>query len=277
MDRRILILVGLAVLAALAGCSDPEASIRLEETTAEAVAAQQSIEAEELHPQVHEAIENGSSTLPSLRLPDDLLEENSTVAYEGRYYSLDQERAGTFELTHVAVTAETVDGEADRRLEELPMADRRAVSEAAVTVESEREREHRAMAPYTPGARNRSVLLDREPLRVAIDERTVAVRVLNTTNETETGYTYTASQVAPNASVYGQRLIEEYAFTLREPPNGSADVLDTAIGDGYYGEETEAVVALRERFEREPSLEPDDFGGEWLVRYEGQLYYARVD
>jgi hypothetical protein len=139
---------------------------------------------------------------------------------------------------------------------------------------------------YTDAEREQSVLVsDSEYSYITWDDGTEAVwAVDNATETTLNTYHYTGEQVA-TAAAYGRQMRERFTFELSGLSEAQREIVETAITDGVYNvgpNETppDAFVALVDLFrgnEQVRGLDEDgegDLSGNYLVRYQGEVYWT---
>jgi hypothetical protein len=92
-------------------------------------------------------------------------------------------------------------------------------------------------------------------------------------------YRYDSTLVAESPETYGASLREEYAFELSGLSDAERSVVEEALNSTYYADSTddEGFGALVERFQSRRAVTSDEFGGSWVVRYDGQVYWAEMD
>lgn len=102
-------------------------------------------------------------------------------------------------------------------------------------------------------------------------------------NATLKTYQYTAKRLAPTVEAYGQQLRERYTFELSGLSDAERDIVKQAITEHGYTVEAEksppdAFLSLADQFRQHEAVESyrDGVSGEYLVRYEGQLYGTKV-
>ncbi|MFC6728630.1 hypothetical protein ACFQDG_08265, partial [Natronoarchaeum mannanilyticum] len=88
-------------------------------------------------------------------------------------------------------------------------------------------------------------------------------------------YRYEATKAADDAATFAERVRQEHLFELSGLSDAEREIVDEAIDGGYYdGSVSDAFSSLAERFRAHDAVEPSDWGGEFLVRYEGTDYWA---
>ncbi len=288
--RALLALCALALLVSLGGCS-AAGSLDMTAVNDTQLAEQASRDLPRVDDEsgedpgadyravVQGAVRNGSATQNGTSPMVDT--EGLPFAVDGAYYDLSVEPVGNHSELLVDVKIDyngTTDGPAVA-YEDLSPADK-ALLDTLLQAEHEDQGEgydFGAGARYTDAEANASVLLagdyaavryrgERYP--IAVDSRPVTV----------TTYRYTAEQVAPNAEAYAQSLRETYQFTLSGLSTEERKVVDEAIRGTYYAESTDdsAFQSVLQRFRSHDAVRSDEYSGSWVVRYDGDLYWAEL-
>lgn len=291
MQRQMLYaLVGLAVLASLAGCSaagslsmDPvDDDEELAELTSRSP-EETGYPDEEARAIVERALENGTATANGTEPP---VSEGLPVAAGGSYYDLGWEIVDSHTEYDVGfmmdINATDVSGETIP-VEELPEPDRRAVQELIDEMETRQPEPREGFevetgARYTDAAVRESVLVESQTYNGVVSEgETYRIRV-ESRSVTVNTYEYSATTVAANTSAYAAQLRQSYDFTLNSLSGDERDIVDEAANGTYYADSTDddAFDSLVDRFIAHDALERDR-DGKWLVRYDGQLYVATMD
>lgn len=281
--RRRHYLASAAVLLAgpLAGCAHPNAVLRMSEATDEEIAERASTNVDhddEARRIVSDVLENGSATETGTSPP---IPTDRAVEYEGRYYVLTVDETNRRERTRYGLVVELSaeapgPGENAVEYEDLPGVDREYLesllppegdgdegrTEHAVQWYSEAETERSALLP---DLEYEAVVYDGERYPIGVEEQTRPV----------SEYRYEAETVAGNASEYGASVRAQYAFTLSGLSDDEREIVAEAIDGGYYeGGANDAFSSLARRFREHEGLDTDEWGGDFLVRYEGTLYLA---
>lgn len=275
MLRKFLLALALCAAVAGAGCVEPEATASLEPVTPSEVTEKATINAGILDDAVKEAAENGSSNTTTRDLPRDVTERDKPVLYNETVYNLSEERVGEVEVTEIEVTANTTQQEADLNYDQLSEKDKETIEGAIV--EAGEENKVIISSSYTPEELVNSVFENSQTVNVAFEGEVYNVTVRDRDMDVREEYVYYAEEIGENKTAYGNSLIRDKAFTLREAPNGSSEVLNEAINGTYYGDETEGFNALRDRFEQEDAVYERNESAKWLVRYNGELYWAELE
>jgi hypothetical protein len=285
MERRALAALGLLVLVALAGCS-AAGSLSMEEATDKRLAEAASRPAAPANADgdravVRGAVENGSATATARSPP---VERGLPFAYEGTYYAINWTVTDRRSATSVSLEID-YNGSAPANsavgYDALSPRDRELLA-GVLPPRTERRTEGYDFGVggiYTRAERNRSVLLSGQYEAVRFEGETypVAVETEPTTLRT---YRYTVTTVADSTAAYADRLRERYLFTLSGLSENERSVVEEAIGENgsYYAEsdDDEAFRGVLEKFDGHPAIESDEFHGTWLVRYDGEVYVARL-
>lgn len=285
MSRRLVALLGFALLALLAGCSAP-GSISLTAVddaglADEASRSLPSYEAAEERALVLDAIENGSAEANGTRPPVD--PEGYPFAVDGAYYDLSAEPVDSRTDARVSLEIDyngTVDGRAVA-YEDLSAADRDLV-DAVLPPRSDRRVEGYDVGAgerYTASEADSSVLLageydairyEGERYPIAVERRDVTV----------TTYRYTAEEVAASDEAYAAQLRDRYRFTLSGLSDAERTVIKGATDEGSYYAETdddEAFRSVLDRFRAHDAVRQEEYRGEWVVRFRGTVYWAELD
>jgi hypothetical protein len=288
MDRRKLLgIVLVALLAAMAGCSG-EGSISMDPVENDSLAEQASHEISVIDPGqdrslVREAIENGSTTGVGSDPP---VSGEFPLRYDGAFYNLSYAEVGT-QPGHVGgiridYNATSVDGEVVE-YESLPAIDRTTLNGLLTLPEFP---DSRLEPGYDFGIELRYTESDAEASVLVADQEYDAVRYEGETYpievEAESGavntYRYESTVVAETASEYATALREEYEFELAELSDAERDVLENALNDTNYIEDSDnnGFDSLVDRFRAQRPVVDDGSSGSYVVRYDGQHYWVEV-
>ena len=281
-DLVAAVAVGSAV--PLAGCADPSAVLTMEPATVERLVGL----AEEVDPGSEEAgivdaaIANSSNTtMMTSRSPPLYLGGYTEVpfVYDGRYYDVDVERTPVgsdreYLVIVDYVGSDPVDGETPYR--ELSTKDRRVIDRMLPDddpVGFEGERVH----PYTDRERERSVLVGGERATVAVNGSRFAVTTEQGPSIDRHEYQYTIERVADGPDGFADHLRTVYSFTLTGLGQDERAIVREAVDGGYLeGSVNDAFVGLARRFEDHRAVKRDDWGGHWIVEYDGSTYHAEL-
>lgn len=278
----------VALLAVTAGCS-AAGSLSMESVDDTRLAEEASVELPEDPDEsdggvVNRAIENGTATVVDRRPP---VSEELPFRHGERFYAVNYTEAGTEPGYDVSVrvdyNASSVDGDVVD-YEDLPAVDRRLLADAMARSDMPEERleagyDFGVGRTYTGGEAEPSAFVDGPRIDAVRYEGEVYPVDVSAESMTLTAYRYEATLVAETPEAYGSQLREEYAFTLTGLSDTEREVVDGALNDTNYIEDSdnEGFASLVERFRDRRAVEETDYSGSYVVRYEGQLYWAEMD
>lgn len=285
MRRRHYLASTAALLAGpLAGCAHPNAVLRMN-AVSDAELAEHASRIVDRQPEYRDlvggAVENGSATATGRSPP---LETDEPVAFEGRYYELTATETGRREQTEYDIAidydpgTETPGGEAIDYAD-LPEVDR-AVMDALLPPPENRPGDEGSDVgigrAYSEEEAAESVLVSEQEYDAVVYEgERYPVDVGDGRTVTTYEYRYEAEEIAASAAEYGASVREEYAFTLSGLSDAEREVVEEAVDGGYYeGSADDEFVSVAERFRDHRGYETDEWGGNWVVRYEGAVYWA---
>ncbi len=286
--RQVLAAAAAGVAGALAGCSDPRASLRLEAVDDAGIAERYATPADHLPDErrriVVGAVKDGSATDETAGSP---FEPDRPVGHEGRYYELAHEVVDEREATRYGVRVDYDPGESAGEVGEIDYADLPAVDREALggLVPPEGEPtdgegfDLGKPAVYAPEDAEQSVLVPEQEYDVVVhDGQRYLLDVGDAESVTLTTYRYTVEQVAADHAEMADRVRERYLFELSDLPAAQREIVDAAR-DGRFreGEPSGTFRDLVGRFRDHDAVEADEYGGEWLVRYEGREYWADLE
>jgi len=293
--RRTLVALALLAMAALAGCAEPAGTLRIEPVndTELAELASHPTNASDVPPDAyHEirergiarrAIENGSVSVTTVRPPIDAAKP---YEYRGAYYDLSYEQVGAQPgvETEVEIDYNETEPEGPRvAFSELSAADREKLGPTLDTDPRvfRSGAEIGARVTYAEPAAANSTLLSHAggPVVVVHESEEYALTVAETRDTTLEIYRYEATQRAGSAEAYAEDLRDEYAFTLSGLSDAEASIVEEALDGSYYADDTddEGFAALVDRFRDRDGIRKDEYSGDFLVRYEGGLYWVEMD
>jgi hypothetical protein len=297
--------VGLFALVALAGCSAP-GSVGLTPVDDGALAdeASRSVDGpraqvdDETARVVREAVEDGAANATG-RGQDPPVDERAGIdevypyQYRGAFYEMRATVVDRETVHRVEIRADYNASDADLedatgepvRLAALPPADRRAL-EGVVPPRTDRRvdgYELGASATYTDAELAASDLVRegaRQPTeRVLVHDGERYLLEVGAPEETiRYTYRYTAEEVAPNEAAYAASLRERYLFELDGLSEPEREVVSAARNGTYYadGGDDEAFASVVDRFREQDAFRRDEYNGEWIVRWNGQVYWASL-
>ena len=279
--RGFLALTASGATALLTGCADPRAVLILNEATDEELAdtAREVGSDEEEAEVIREAAEGNGTYVGSGRVPPMRMEGSQPILYDGRYYDVQMESEKVSEDAEYVLRVEYVGDESvegETEYDALPEADRDALSELLPPEEPEGF-EGETGRLYTEDERYESVL-------IGDGAQTVVVEGARYTVETERGetidrneYVYEFEEVADSRGEYISWMREEFTFKLDDLSDDERAVVSEAIDGGYYeGGVNDAFESLVERFRDHRAIRSDEWGGEWLVEYDGTVHLAEL-
>lgn len=288
MNPRIpLLLIAVALLAGLAGCSaagsidmSPANDAELADHASRSLPTSDDSRTAERHDLVRGAVRNGSATANDTSPPVD--PDGLPFAVEGAYYDLSVEAVGNHTETRVRLDVDyngSTDGEAVA-YDDLSPADRELVDAVLPPQHDHRTEGYDVgtRALYTDEEVTESALLGGDYDAVAYEGERYPIRVEDDGPETVTRYRYTATEVAPSAEAYGADLRETKAFTLSGLSDAEREIVAEAVDGSYYAEsdDDEAFASLLDRFRSHEAVEADEYAGTWVVRYDGEIHWAQL-
>ncbi|MFB6095828.1 MAG: hypothetical protein ABEJ74_00380 [Haloferacaceae archaeon] len=299
MDRREFLATGASLaIAATGGCTGcargPSASLRMEPVDDVEIARRVThrLERDPDAPRyrlVAEAVENGSATV---QRTEPVGPERATYVYDGAVYELVRETVDERQATSFQITLNPVDGSVPERetvrFADLPPVDRGKFRERG-WVGDDVFLGFGTSLLYFPDEVADSALVPEPERSVIVWDRDTRGRftVEGSAAVTQKTYRYEARLVDPSAADYGARVRREHVFTLAGLSPAERDLVRTAIEEdrGYTVPADEsppdALYRLRERFAGHEDLERtwEDESvdtGQYLVRYDGEVYWATV-
>lgn len=282
-------------MAALAGCADPAGSLRMEPVDDDGLADRVSndVETNDLPAEafqeirtretVRRVIENGSLNVTT---PSPPIDAELPYEHRGAYHDLSYEQVGTRTgvETEIGIEFNASDLEGPEvAFGDLPGADREKLEPvlASDPTTGGPAPEIRTRVTYPDPAAANSTLLSHAggPMVVVHEGEEYALTIGETTEATLGVYRYEATQRAGSAEAYAGQLRDEYAFSLSGVSDGEASVLEEALDGSYYAESSDddGFAALVERFRDRDGIRKDEYGGDFLVRYDGQLYFVEMN
>ena len=113
---------------------------------------------------------------------------------------------------------------------------------------------------------------------VVVDDRVVSIDPRQTETTVST-FTYELDVRAESVAAYGNELRTERLVELESVSEEERELVEEAITDEQVvvGRDDEAFITLGERLLAHEPIYVDDRVGEWLVDYEGSLYWTELD
>ncbi len=291
MTRRLLLaLVAIVALGFLSGCS-AAGSLHMTpvDDTALAEHASQSTTDNRFSPRsidrkrAGEIIENGSGTILA---PEPPLDTDLPYEHERQYYTLSgavgERVPGTVTLVRIDYNATNPNG-TTIPFRELSTADKRELEPLLSGSPSRLRDGHEIddLVVYTDAEQESSRITSHGDEYVTVRYRgeTYEIDVQTFRPTTLKRYHYEAIRIANGPQAYATQVKDQYGFTLGGINESERQVLERAISDGYYADSTDddAFGSLVERFRQHEPVTGDEYGGSWIVRFDGQWYWAEMD
>jgi hypothetical protein len=279
MQRSHLAVFGLLVLAALAGCS-AEGSLSMDRASDQVLAETASRPVED-NAVIRRAIANDSAKTTARSPP---VNRGLPFTHQESYYKIDWTATGSQVATSVSLGIDyngSAPSASTVNYDDLSPRDRKFL-EGVLPPKTERRTEGYELGTggvYIEAERNRSVLLSEEVKAVHFEDETYPV-VIETEPTTLRTYRYTVTTVANSTEAYVEKLRERHLFTLSGLSEAERSVVDEAITEegSYYAEsdDDDAFRGVLEAFDGQPAIEGDEYRGVWLVRYDGEVYVAKL-
>jgi len=284
MNRRTFLAGAVTAIAVpLAGCAHPtDGSLSLRSMADDSAIAEQYAGATEGLPSerkslIETAIAGEAPTREGLHPP---YEGDRPVEYEGGYYQIDYEVVDTHVETLYDVRVDYDPAQSPSSVidyADLPEVDRTALGELLSPPETTPEGEGYDMGrTYRYPEDADSALIGSEYDGVRRDGRTYRVAVEPNREVTVQTYEYRAEQVADSTADLARQLRERYLFTLSGLSEAERDIVADAIDGTYFpeGGVPDAFRSLADRFRAHEQVDADEHSGDWLVRYDGSVYWA---
>jgi len=292
MSRRLLF--GLAVvslLLGLAGCS-AAGSISMEPVDDGELAQRASVDLPGARgpPGVdrdvaRRAVENGTATTAGERPPVDT---DRVYRHRGAFYRLSTTVVGSEPGRAVDYRLNVSVTEADAEAagwtvvdyDALPSVDRESLAPIVTTdvpASADRDEVNFAVV-YREPEFEASRLVTGEVDAVRHDGDLYRLAVRDRENRTLDVYRYEATTVAESAEAYARQLRDEYEFELSGLSDAERSVVEEATDGAYYAEDDddEGFGALVDRFRSREAVNGGDTDGNYVVRYDGQLYWVEM-
>jgi hypothetical protein len=289
MRRRQLLAGGAALLSVpLAGCGHPPNVLDMSEATDQRIADEKSrtVSTEsDKYGLARSIAENGSATASGLSPP---LDTDNTIAVDGEYYNLSVTETDSGQRTRYDIRidydpGDVTPGDGEIAYADLPAVDREALGHL-VPPPSDRDTdegfEMGRVYSYPENATEESVLVpDQQYDLITYEGEQYLVRV-DAESVTEADYRYNGTLVADSTAAFADIVRSRYLFTLSGLSEAEREVVQTAIEDGYFEEETDAFRSVIARFLAHRALNErsaDDGYGTWIVAYDGTEYVTYAE
>lgn len=276
--RRVLSGCTLAVGAVLAGCfrrtnvelvmEQPDDAMLLDNA---AVPTTRSDDHEEL---VGNAIEQGTASARDTRSP---VETGWPNEHDGSYYEVTADRSAVGEQTRFEIVVrppvDDPDGETVS-LSSLPGIDQALFD--GVFPQPDAEDPAVFVGEYDSSERETSALVpDLAFDAVEYEGRIYPVEQGWERVDTIYEFTYEAELVAETDADFLSYLRSTYRFDLEDLSEAEREVVEEAIDERYFeSDPDEGFESLVDRLHSRRGFNVDDHDGEWLVRYDGEEYWA---
>lgn len=293
--RQFLATTGVAVLGALAGCAHPNGSLVMtlvedDEDLAAQYASTTDKLPDEQRALVEAVVEGERVTRQGISPP---YESDRPIGYEGRYYDVTHEVIDSRPDTRYAIEVDYDPGTAAPERGEIPYANLPPADRDALRglIPPEGESSDQGDGPdqgegpdrgkayvYPPDAE--SVLVPDQQFDVVTHEgERYVVSVGEGQSVTVRTYRYAAEEVAASAADLGSQLRDDYLFELSGLSDAEREVVAEAIDEGYYVERDppSAFTSVLDRFREREGIDVTETDGTWIVRYEGDVYWATAD
>lgn len=284
MKRRgFLAALATGSVVALAGCADPGAHLDMERVSdaelAERASRSTANAPEEVRSVVAGAVENGSATAEERAASFD---PDRPVRHEGRFYEVTRSVVDEREERSWEVAVDYDPPESDGptiAFADLPAVDRAVLSDLIPPSGDPPESEGPDVGVghvYGPEGEEESVLVpDQEYEFVTHDGVRYGLRVEGPRTVTVETYRFEVEAVAGSADEYAAQVRDEYLFVLDGLSDAEREIVTEAVDSSYNaGEPSDAFASLASRFREHPGFRVDEYGGEWVVEFEGETYWA---
>lgn len=288
MQRRRFLCTAAALLAVpFAGCADRTGALELTAVEDWEIARRASRSPKKLSDEenriVDDLIANGSATSTG-RSPG--FETDEPVRVDERYYNVSSRITGTFERESFAVLVDfdDVDPEGLKAVEfaELSAADRDFLDGLVPPPSDAHTRDGYEMGSvrtYTDEEMADSVLVPTLTVDAGVyDGRAYRLKLDGSHTVTFHEYDYTSSLIADSDDEYGGRIRERCLFTLSGLSDAERNVVEKGIENRYYVNwDDDGVEALAKRLQGHRAVRSDDYDGNWLVEYDGVVYWLELE
>ena len=284
MRRRQFIASGTTLLAVgLAGCGDFDATLDMNEATADDIADERSTTAEpgtEEYQVLTSARDDGSATRSGR---DELFDRTDTVRVDGAFYEVSETRLESSEATvysiDVAFNPDDTKAEVGEvAYEDLPEYDREQLSFIVDDREPADKEGYNVHVDYgtAEAVGDRSALVPEQEYDIVTHEGDRYRVEVESQTVPENEYRYEVTEVAPDVEAFADQVREQYLFALTGLSEAEREVVKEAI-DGAYYEDDDAFRSVTDRIRDHEGLNVDDFYGTWLLGYEDEEYLTYVE
>ncbi|WEL20411.1 hypothetical protein [Halorhabdus sp. BNX81] len=288
MQRRAALLTVLVLLLiGLSGCSYAESLSMHPAPNATVIAEHATLDTSDLDEEAHRlavGAVNGSGPTVTNDYPP--FTPDRPIAVDGTYYNvswsaIDSRQVPTFVLE---IEKDPTNTTGDRiAYRDLPAVDQHALPDPGSTAVTADET-IATQAVYNESEQAASVLVSGPRYElVEFEDRTVRITVEGPSPKTIYTYRYEAEQVAANSDELATRLESTHLFTLSNLSTAQQEIVSDAIDGTYYQEqESDAWTRLVEQFDAADPVygdaenDSDYVDGEYLVRYDGTVYWADI-
>ena len=297
--RRLLAACAVGATAAFAGCVDPDVAMFVDPVSTDREIGEQATTRPEADSDFAAAVGNATANGTTVRSHGEgsgpPFRTDRPVVHEGAVYDLDwtqTDRTRTRTEHVVSVTVQEDDRETDTDFAALPEIDRERLELFARRLErydpdadDERPPPRAEFQHYYTDAEREASALVPEPAyeTIAIQGYPTSIEVRPTEVELDV-YRYTTTERAPSLAAFGRDLRTAHRFELTDLTASEREFFEHVIEEGSYyqgvglGEDRkDAFEGVADRLVDQPALFVDDREGEWLVGYDGEDYWVRVD
>lgn len=271
--KRLLAVFLLMLLVSMAGCIEPETSVRSSQLDNDSeIANEFSVSVERIEPDVRGVITNQETRNTSVRFSS----FSEVIRYNDTYYEFDRDRVGTAEVKRVEITnVETLDGEATYSMEQLSQADKKLIE--AFLPQADEIEQFGAGEVYRRDEITNSVLVGKTDVNVSYQNTTYRLDVESRQTNTRRLFRYDSTVVSNDTGEYASKIRGQHLHTISSIDKTNS-VLNQSLSTGsYYGEKSDDFEALNRSLPQEKALILSEYKGRWLVQYDGQIYKLSVD
>ena len=296
--RPIVVTAATLCLVALAGCGQPAGSLSMDPVNDTELAdkASTNVSVDEQYPGdldrgriMRQSSKNNSTTVTATEPPHSA---NETVyRADNRFYMLSYTEINTTIGREVTYRLNRTGNETNQNSwsvvdhHDLPLIDQRALLPAvsAFSAASSDEDETppetiRDQQTYSSAELNRSAIASGQYDAVRYDDTLIQLDAVSNESQPLTVYRYRPVPVANGVGPYSACLRDTYGFELNGLDSETRTVVTEATGGTYRAENTSdaAFRSVLDRFYDHTAVSATDQSGSWLVKYDGQLYWANL-